>query len=180
VCVCVCIYIYKARWDGNAHKVVGNLKAKGKMTPRKRVIHQNWPFLQLVSPPHYMKRKVHYRIKDSVLILSRNECEYIIKVDFTRMRYEGLKRIKRQDKMSDCNCIYHTLQCSGTFSCFFASWISFHHCLGSDTRPSFPTLNLQHWALRAQPRYLSVTGDVQLLFWSSGCTQPSCDWQQLQ
>jgi len=27
-------------------------------------------------------------------------------------------------------------------------------------------------------RYLSVTGEVQLLFWSSGYTQLICDWQQ--
>lgn len=33
--------------------------------------------------------------------------------------------------------------------------------------------------LRADRGYLSVTADVQLLFWSSGYTQPSCDWQQL-
>jgi hypothetical protein len=59
---------------GNAHKVDGNLKAKGKMTPRTRAIHQNWPFLQLASSPHYMNPKVHYRIKDSVSVLSRNEC----------------------------------------------------------------------------------------------------------
>jgi len=106
---------------GNAHKVDGNLKAKGKTTSRTKVIHQNWPFLQLVNSPLYMDHKVHYRIKDSVLILSRNECGYVIKVDFTRMSYEGLKRIKRQYKVTDCNCSYHTLQCGGTFSCFFVT-----------------------------------------------------------
>jgi len=67
---------------GNAHKVDRNLKAKGKMTPRTRIIDQNWSFLQLVNSALYMKPKVNYRIKDSVHILSRNECEYIIKVDF--------------------------------------------------------------------------------------------------
>jgi len=128
---------------GSAHKLDGNLKAKGKMTPRTRVVDQNWPFLQLVNSPHYIKPKIHYHIKNSVHILSRNESEYIIKVDFTRMRYEGLKRIKRPDKVTDSNCSYHTLQWRGTFSCFFVSWMYFHHCLASNTRPSFPPLNLQ-------------------------------------
>lgn len=113
------------------------------MTPRTRIIDQNWPLLQLVNSAPYMKPKVNYRIKDFVHILSRNECEYIIKVDFTWIRYEGLKRIKQPDKLTDPNCNYHTLHWGGTFSCFFVSWISFHHCLASNTRASFAPLNLQ-------------------------------------
>jgi hypothetical protein len=34
--------------------------------------------------------------------------------------------------------------------------------------------------MRPQGGDLSVTVDVQLLFWLSGYTQPSCDWQQLR
>lgn len=83
---------------GNAHKVDGNMKTKDKITPLTRVIQQNWPFLQLINSPPYMKRKVQYRIKDSVHIIGRNECEYVTKVDFTRMRYEGLKKSNGQIK----------------------------------------------------------------------------------